>query len=57
MKEFTVKLEDYDGNIYKYGDVSDIEIKDKKLKIEYGEDNDVTHLTDNLEEISIKRNR
>lgn len=57
MKEFTVKLEDYDGDIYKYSDVSEIELYNKRLKIKYGEDDKVTHLMNNLEEISIKRNR
>ena len=57
MKEFTVKVLDYDGDIYKYGDVSDVEIKDKKLKIEYGEDDGATFPMDYVEEISIKRNR
>lgn len=57
MKEFTVKLEGYDGDIYKYKTVSDIEIKDKKLKIQYDAEKSVTHLLDYVEELSIKRNR
>ena len=57
MKEFTVKLEDYDGDIYKYSDVSEIEIKDKKLKIQYDAEKSVTHLLDYVEELLIKRNR
>lgn len=57
MKEFTVKVEDYDGDIYKYRDVSDVEIKDKKLNIEYGDGDNATHPMDYVEEISIKRNR
>lgn len=57
MKEFTVKLEGYDGDIYKYSAVSDIEIEDKKLKLKYGEDENVTHQLDYVEELLIKRNR
>jgi hypothetical protein len=57
MKEFTIKVLNYDGDIYKYRDVSDVEIKDKKLNIEYGEDENATHLMDHLDEVTIKRNR
>ena len=56
MKEFTVKLEGYDGDIYKYEAVSGIEIKDEKLKLKYGADENVTHLLDYVEELLIKRN-
>jgi hypothetical protein len=57
MTEFTIKLKDYDGDIYMYRDVIDFEFMYGKLRIKYGEGDIVTHHINNLEEISIKRNR
>ena len=57
MKEFRIKLEDFDGDIYKYGDVSKIEIYENKLNIKYGEDENAIHLMNHVEEILIQRNR
>ena len=56
MTNFKVKITEQTGDIHIYTEASKIEIVNDRIEVDY-EDQHVTHLLDQADEITIKTNR